>query len=198
MRGYADESVLSLVENPDVMARGRLQVQFHLFPIKDAKRSAEEGRPIYEQREFVKIFVPGDKDNVVDREVEDADRRRFAREYDAWKRGLEAPTVGTPLSQWPAVDRAQVAELEFFHVRTVEELAGLADSHASKFRGINDLRQKARDYLAAAQGAAPLERLRYEVAAKENEADGLRTQLEELRTQLKDAQAELKRLRKAS
>jgi hypothetical protein len=198
MRGFADESVLSLVENPDVMARGRLQVQFHLFPIKDARRSAEEGRPIFEQREFVRIYVPGDKDNVVDREVEDADRRRFAREYDAWKRGLDAPTTGTPLSQWPAVDRAQVAELEFFHVRTVEELASLADNHASRFRGINDLRQKARDYLAAAQGQAPIERLRYEVAAKETEADGLRTQVEELKTQLRDALSELKRVKKAS
>ena len=187
---FADEAVMDLVENPNPHSRGRLQVQFHFFPVRNAQKSLQEGRPIFENREFIRIFVPGDKDNVVDREVEETDKQRFAQEYAAWLRGKEAPLVGTPLAAWPGVDRAQVAELEFFRVRTVEELADLADVHAGKFRGIQALRQKARDWLQAAKGNAPLEQMRSELAAAQRQQTDQEMELEALRAQVKELQAQ--------
>jgi hypothetical protein len=187
-----------MVEN-DPMDRGKLQVQFHPYPVKNPKRSAEEGRPIYENVDYVRIFVPGDKDNIVDRQVEEIDTRRFAREYQAYKAGKEAPIEGTPLEMWPTVDRAQVAELVHFNVRTVEQLANLSDANCQNFKGILALRQKARDYLAQAAGNAPLEKMRAELSAREAENAALWAETERLKTQLKelaDKMVEIKKSKK--
>jgi hypothetical protein len=39
----------------------------------------------------------------------------------------EAPLSGTPLSEWPILKRAQIAELNYRNIRTVEDLADLSD-----------------------------------------------------------------------
>lgn len=162
--------------NPD----SRLFVQFHLTPMENARKSADAGRPVFDDVEFIKIAIPGDKDTEIDRPVTEIDKRRFARKYMDWKSGAKSAQSGTPLSQWPAITRAQVEELAYFNVHTVEQLVSMPDGNASRFPGIQALKQKAQTYLAAAAGHAPVEHLRSELESQKNENELMRRQLADM------------------
>ena len=157
-----------------------LLVQFFNQPIPNDVKSATEGRPIFDDTEMIRIMIPGDKDNIVTRPVHDMDRKRFARAYQHWKSTGEEATDGTPLEQWPVVTRAQVEELKFFNVRTVEQLANVSDEHASKFMGINMLKNRARDFLDAASGTAIGTELRAQLEHKDAQIASMQETLEAL------------------
>lgn len=151
-----------------------LNVTFSMEPHHNTEKSAREGRPIYDDREYVKIQVPGDKDSVVERPVTEIDRRRFADKYAAFKAGRSQELSGTPLTAVAWMSKSRVRELEYFGVRTLEQLANMSDEAAQKFMGINLLRSYARDHIAAAAEAAPLVSMRTELEAKENEISALK------------------------
>lgn len=179
---------------------GGLYVRFHLEPVLHKLKSyggtrvrpdgTEEtvegaGRPIYEDMEFVEISVPGDKTSVVDRPVRPEDKRQYAEQYKAFKAGNEEQLTGTPLSQWPVCSRAQVKELEFFHIRTVEQLAEVSDGNLQQVGPIRALRDRARGWLEAAKGNAHNETLRSQLAERDNRIDALSKEVAQLKDILK-------------
>jgi hypothetical protein len=145
----------------------KLFVTFSLKPHPDKEKTKAEGRPIYSPREYVTIMVPGDKLNVISRPVSDIDRRRFAPKYAAFQAGQAQAESGTPLESVPWISREQVEELKYFNVRSLENLANLADVHAQRFMGINALRQKARDHIQLAKEQAPALRLTAELRQRD-------------------------------
>jgi hypothetical protein len=52
--------------------------KFSLEPVKMEFLSAQEGRPIFEDREHVTIYIAGDNRTEVFREASDDDKARFA------------------------------------------------------------------------------------------------------------------------
>jgi len=164
-----------------------LLVKFFLEPVQNKAKSKEEGRPIFEDKEFVQIMVPGDKDSVVIRQAFEADKARFPQHYAAFKNKTGDILEGTPLSAWPMVTRAQVEELAFFNVRTVEQLAGMADAQAQKFMGIKQLQSLARVFLEDAGKKAPLMKMQKDleerdatIVAMQKQMDAMNTQLEKM------------------
>lgn len=161
-------------------------VQFYMGTAKDEKASLEQGRPIYRDTPFVRIFTPGDKDTIIDTPVWDDDSHpmshssRFPEEWARFKRGEGDVISGTPLEQLPGISKAQVEELKHFHVRTVEHLAGMSDANAAKFMGVRKMQEEARAYLERAAGAAPEKRLQAELEKRDNEIEALRKQVVEL------------------
>jgi hypothetical protein len=148
----------------------KLIVNFQLMPHPDQEASLKEGRPIFKMKEYVTIMVPGDKNNIVNRPVwKGRDDMRFARQYAAFKNNQSQEADGTPLEQVAWITRNQVEELKHFHVKTLEQLANLADVHAQRFMGINSMRTRARDQIAAAKEQAPLAQLRAEVTKREDQ-----------------------------
>ena len=144
-----------------------LYVQFFSHPMQDKAKTLEEGRPIFVDTEYIRIMVPGDKGNVVMRSVREDDRQRFPKQYQAFKNDEEEILEGTPLDKWNFVSAAQVEELKYFGIRTVENLANVTDTNAQKFMGINLLRQKAQEYIAAASSEAPIAQLQEELSARD-------------------------------
>ena len=137
-----------------------LAVRFFFQPQQNTAKSKLEGRPIFEEMEFVEIAVPANKDSVVIRPATARDIDRFPRHYEAFKnRTDQAAVEGTPLSAWPQVTRAQVEELAFFKVRSVEQLANINDADAGKFMGINALRDSARVFLEQSKQDQPIAEL---------------------------------------
>jgi hypothetical protein len=124
-------------------------------------KSKEAGRPIYEDQEFVKILIPGDRNSSPVQPVNDEVKARWPKEYAAFTANQEAPLDGTPLSQWPPMKRAQVEEFRHFHVMTVEHLAAVNDSQLQHMpMGSRDLRKAAQVFLDAARnGTGPLMKL---------------------------------------
>jgi hypothetical protein len=141
----------------------KLAVRFTMRPKQNMHRSKEEGRPIFEEQEYVEIAVPGNKDSVVIRPATERDITRFPKHYEAFKARTDQDVLdGTPLSAWPMVTRAQVEEMAFFKVRTVEQLAQMSDGDSQKFMGLNTLRERARVFLEDADKKKPLMKLQSE------------------------------------
>ena len=166
-----------------------LWVQFGLEPMPDDTASAKEGRPIFKEVEHIKIMQPGNKESIILRPVTEIDKNRFRKQYENWKAGHKELVEGTPLEQWPAVTRAQVEELKFFNVRTVEQLADMSDAHAQKFMGVNTLRRLAREYIKKGKAGAMSTQMIEALKAKDNQIAALQEALNSLQGQV----AELKK-----
>lgn len=158
----------------------KLFVAFSNKPHPDKEKSKLEGRPIFTTREYITIMVPGDKNNVVNRPVQELDKRRFATKYAAFRAGQSQDTSGTPLESVAWISREQVEELKFFNVRTLEHLANLADVHAQRFLGIHALRQKARDAIQLAKENAPALRLTAELRERDEKMAVMQKQMDEM------------------
>ena len=58
-----------------------LLVRFFLHPWHNKQRSEEEGRPIYEEKTYIEIMQPGNKDSIVKRPATNMDKQRFAEHF---------------------------------------------------------------------------------------------------------------------
>ena len=161
-------------------AQDNCYAEFYLNPRQNMAKTKEEGRPIYDELTYVMIMVPGDKDNVIRRPIRETDKRRFPQQYKAFVNKQEQPQAGTPLSQWASLTRAQVEELKFFGVHTVEALAAMPDTAAQKFMGLNKLRQAAKDHIEAAKSDVPIQKLRAENDELKDQMAVMQAQIAEL------------------
>ena len=144
-----------------------LYVQFFTHPLQDKEKSLAEGRPIFVDTEYVRIMVPGDKGNIIMRSVRDDDKRRFPKQYAAFQNDMEEVLEGTPLEKWNFMTAAQVEEMKYFGVRTVEQLASVSDGNAQKFLGVQLLKQKAQEYVDASKTEAPIAALQEEIEQRD-------------------------------
>lgn len=160
--------------NSPTLGASGLNCRFHMLPVRNEAASKAAGRPIFEEHEFIEISVPGDRTLKSDEPVTEEHKRRFPQAYSAWKLRGEQAVEGTPLEQWPQATRADVEELRFFGVKSVEQLAGLSDANARNVGKVMDLRQKAQDWLAAAKASAPTSQLRARNEQLSNELETLK------------------------
>jgi hypothetical protein len=137
----------------------KLFVQFHNDILKNETKSAAEGRPIYDDTIFVKIFTPGDRNNIIDRPATEIDKRRFHKQFAAFQ-GNKEQVTGTPLAEWPIMSRSMTEELRYFGFQTVEQLAQASDEATSRMAGLASFKAKAIAYLELAAGSTkPIEKL---------------------------------------
>ena len=97
----------------------RLYVEFSREPVMHPGKSREAGRAVYEERDFIRIHVPGDKTSVVYRQVTEQDAQRFADRYQKWKAGQQDAVIGTPLTALPGMTPSKVEEYKYFKIVTV-------------------------------------------------------------------------------
>ena len=152
------------MEHGDFSSNGRKAQtipSFYTEAIEQPFKSKQAGRPIFEDKEFVRIIIPGDKNSQPVYEVSDEHRERWPAAYAAFKRGSEAPLEGTPLKQWPPISASMARELAYFHILTVEQLATVGDNVIQNIgMGMRDLRRKAQVFLEVAEkGSGPLTRI---------------------------------------
>ena len=158
----------------------RLYVRFSLQPRLDSKRTEEEGRECYREVEFVTILIPGDKTLSVNRPIMPSDKHRFPKQYQNFLNKKGEVLIGTPLSMWPLVSETQRRELEYFNVRTVEQLADVADGVASNMMGMLGLKQKAQKFITATKETAPLIKMQQELSQRDDSIAALQDQLTKL------------------
>lgn len=167
-------------------------VEFYQGAVEIESKSAEAGRPIFEDRDFVRIQTPGDTRTRIDRIASAKDRERFPKAWAIYQRGEQVATEGTPLEEWPMVTRSQVMELKHAGIPSVEALVGVSDGNIQRLGpGYRQLREKARAYLESADAAAKATEW-----AREREA--MQAQIAELKQSIEILQdAPKKRARKA-
>jgi hypothetical protein len=155
-----------------------LFVEFYEESLEIPFKSEQEGRPVYEQREFVRIMVPGDSMNVIETPATPEHKEQFSRQYERFKKGLKDVVDGSPLTQWPPVNKSQVKEMAYFEIHSVEQLAELSDSTCKKMgMGYMELRGKARAWLLAAKDGAIVTRQAVENERLQGEIEALKEQI---------------------
>jgi predicted transcriptional regulator len=163
-----------------------LHAEFYLEAAKNEKRSVEESRPIFEDVEYVKIRIAGDKGNVfvapaksqgsafdpsLGRRMTYAEQ--FPEHYDAFKRHVNFREAGTPLEAL-GLAPFKIAELNGVNVFTVEALASLDGALLEKLgMGARALKDQASAFLKKSTDNAALLKM-------QQENDALRDRLERM------------------
>jgi len=164
--------------------RGKMAVFFHTVQRQNNFKTMTEKRPIFEEKIFLKKLVPGDSTLVVDRPMRETDIEDFPVEWARFQQKKEQRVSGTPIDAWAILSDTQKAEFKALHIYTIDQFAQLADSAGNKIMGFNDLRDKAKAFIAAAQDSQMFDKIRAETDAKlaqqEEEMAQLRALVNEL------------------
>jgi hypothetical protein len=168
----------------------KLFVKFEVRPLHNKHLSDIEGRPIFQDEEYISIITPGSRD-VFTTPLDDTYRRRFKKRYTDWKDNNTAAKIdGTLLSELPWLTKSQIAELNYSNVFTIEQLASLSDANAMQFMGNHKLRERAKLYLDQAKGDAPMLKLQSALEERDLRVQTLERKLEELTAALERQNAE--------
>lgn len=112
------------------------------------KEAGGEGRKIFEEFIYIRILMPANRLNVIERRATADDIKRFSRQYKAFIEKGEKLVIGTPLDQMPSLTSAQVLEFKALNIDTVEQLAGIPDSTAQLLGvGGQDIKRRAQIFL---------------------------------------------------
>jgi hypothetical protein len=164
--------------------RGKMAVFFHTVQRQNNFKTIAEKRPIFEEKIFLKKLVPGDSTLVVDRPMRETDIDEYPVEWARFQQKKEQRVAGTPIDAWAILSDTQKAEFKALHIYTIDQFAQLADSAGNKIMGFNDLRDKAKAFIAAAQDLQMFDKIRAETDAKlaqqEEEMAQLRALVNEL------------------
>ena len=157
---------------PTANQKAPVRPRFFVDAIRSKAKSDLTKRSVYDDVEMVEIIVPGDNRSIVCERVKDEHRYRWPDAYRAFKEGREAPLEGTPCSEWAYLSPAQIATFAAANIKTVEDIANCSDANlpALGSTGARDLRERAKHFLKATEGAAPLAELQSRVNALEAQA----------------------------
>ncbi len=161
--------------------------QLHVTFYKHAELNSFESRPtelggkgrkIFDEHVYIRILIPANRLNVIERRATLEDKQRFARQWAAYVIGAEQLASGTPLDQLPSISASQVLELKHLKVDTIEQLAGVPDTVAQLMgTGGSDLKRRAQLFLARADNGEAL-------ASKVNDLERQLRELLEERTKV--------------
>jgi hypothetical protein len=158
-------------------ADSRLQVRFYKRPVKQDDASAEAGRPIYKEFDFVHICVAGDTLTEIDTFALEQHKQRFPIHWAKYQNSLGANDEGyegTPLMEWPLVSKSQAEELRAMKFHTVEAVANASDQQLQRMgmaAGMSPyaFRDKAKAFLNLATTAAETDKREQEINALKEE-----------------------------
>jgi hypothetical protein len=152
-----------------------LHIRFYMATKKNEAASAEAGRLICEDKEYIEILAPGNANNIIRRPVVKEDKFNYRDQYERFKAGDAEQIIGTPLAEVAWIARSQVEELLYLKVRTLEQLAEVSDQFCSGIPGMYELKRKAAAYVNGekddsrfTQMHAEMEAMRRELAALKN------------------------------
>lgn len=139
---------------------------FYDEAVEDKKASDEAGVPVFKDVLYIKIVIPNQID-CVPRPATDADKKRFPKSWEAYKTGKEPAQDGYPIEQWPLVSVSERKVLDANQIKTVEQLADVADSGLHRLGpGAMGLKKRAQKFLNSRTEVETLRRSNKELAEK--------------------------------
>jgi FtsZ-binding cell division protein ZapB len=183
-----------LSEGQTTMDFSHLHVEFFMDAVENRNKSAEKGRPIFDDIEMIRIRVAGDpksvlvapansassvRDPVTNKRLSYADLHNAP--YEAFRTGVEFRGSGTPLAELSFISVGKAEELRRLSIHTAEALAGLDGSNLQKLgMGARELKEQAETWLENAAGTADITRLAGENAALKDQMEALQEQLDQM------------------
>lgn len=151
--------------------KGKMLVFFRTEQVKNNFKSAEQKRPVFMPKIFIKKLVPGDSRLVIDRPMRESDMEEFPVEWARFEQKKANVIPGTPIDAWPAITDTQKAEFRALNIFTVDQFANLTDASAAQIMGFHDLRGKARAFVMAGKESETESKQRAELQAQLAERD---------------------------
>jgi hypothetical protein len=187
--GFANPTNIAWQGNTGVVEYGggdrNMVVMFYNRPTPNPAKSAQKGRPVNENRIFVKIHQPGERLNVVDREATDMDRHRFPMQWHQFKKKQVQQPDGTPVELLYPEQPVIAATLRSHGVQVVEQLAKLSGTAIQDVgMGCQNWVNYAQKYLEMASKGASESSVRRQFEQKDREINVLRRQVEDLKNKL--------------
>ena len=138
-----------------------LNVKFYKRSWKNESLSILEQRPIFEDKTFVRIEIPGNDKSIIDTLAEDYHQASYPIEWARFKNSTdgEQGLVGTPLTEWSLLSPATAENLKHYKFMTIEQVAGASDAALMAIgmvAGMSgyELRDQAKYYLTKARDNA--------------------------------------------
>lgn len=159
------------------------QVRFYEDAYKNPQKSAEAGRPVFDTVDWCEVRVLGEPDTISGpvHKMQPDPRERFPRAWEQYQRDKSTEGLtGTLLKHVTWLEKGEVETLHHAGIKTLENLASVADSAITRIPGGLVLRQKARDLLKASASEAPLQQMSEELAKRDAEIASLKTQIQEI------------------
>lgn len=163
-----------------------LLVEFSKEAVKQEFKSNQEGRPIFEDVDYIRIHFPGDRTkqifrpvNLIGDERQPNDKDRFPRQWAAFQSESAQTPDGTPVTEWSPLTKGEALSLKAAGIHTVELLSTLPDS-ALMWLGARDMRNKAVAWLAQAKDGKHVIKLSEENAVLRSDIEILKKQVADL------------------
>lgn len=152
----------------------QLLVQFKIHSELSQHKSKLAGAPIYDDIEVVEIRNPGEKEPITVA-ADEFHKRRFPRQYEAFKKGIENHQGGSPLELLFPASPSTVKQLQHFNIYSIQQLAAIADSAITQIPMGQTLVDKAKAYMAKAGAGQNF----HAMEAMQKEIETLKARLEE-------------------
>lgn len=153
-----------------------VNVEFYNDSVPSMIQSEQAGHPVFVEKPFIRIMIPGSQNTIIEVPVEDTHKRRFPIQWSKFQAGAtDGGMTGWRLESWPAINTAQVKTLKYMGIHTVEQLSEISDSAAMQVgHGALELRTRAKAAIAAARDGAATEAQALENKRLREEMDALR------------------------
>lgn len=147
----------------------RLHVTFSKKAVLNKIKSKEEGRPIAEAVDFVRIQQPGERD-YIERPAYQNDINRFRKQWDRYQSNSGESATGTMLSVLFPANPEIVENLKYLKIFTVEQLSMLNDTQLQNIgMGGREFQTRAKAYLDKADKGKDYHGLAARIDAMETE-----------------------------
>ncbi len=169
----------------------KLIVGFYKKSVLNAARSRQEGKPVHEGRDFVKIQHPGETLNIVDRPVQDSDMQRWPRQWAHYLQGVRQIPNGVPINLlFPSKPEIE-STLRGYNIHTVEQLANLsAQAISTVGMGAQDWVNAAKRYMEQADKGVNHHQFEKALAEKDAQIAQLTRQIAEVTALVRQQQAQ--------
>jgi len=160
-------------------------VMFYVKPVRNPSKSAESGRPYFDDKVFVRIHPPGERLNIVEREATDTDKRRFPMQWNQFVQNAPQTADGTPIDFLFADKPSVAAALKASGVHTVEQCGALS-AHAIESIGMGAQQwvNEAMRYLEVANKGVKASQLKAALDEKDREIHSLKHTLDLVQAEL--------------
>jgi len=143
-------------------------------PKLNVEKSKAAGHNVYEDAPWIDIQI--DSHSAKSHHATEREIQRYRRSYEAFLADSKSEgIIGSRLEEWAPMSRSMVEEFRYHKIRTVEELAEISDPRAEAIPQGKDWRERARQWLAAAKAAAPVEKVNADYRELKARFDALET-----------------------
>lgn len=160
-------------------------VMFYNKAEPNPAKSNAAGRPIFEDKVFVRIHPPGERLNIVDREADESHKRRYPIQWRQFQEQKQQIPEGTPIDLLYPDHPSVGATLRAHGVYTIEQCADLsANAIETIGMGAQTYVNTAKNYLSASNKGVKAVEFRKTIDDLQQQNKLLERQVEQLKGQL--------------